>query len=304
MPAPDEIATNTPAFSNGTPGAELATATPAYSDTAPGGAQTPGGVPTMNNINPEGDTLQGNVFSQDADSLGVHSDFTFTLSGGHSVVTFTAPFAGRLALLQSFPSAFATVTGLGTVHDENWSATLIPAGAAVTVNLQDAGAAEAEPVGDYLQFNSEPLTSAAPGTQTPVTDWSNSNPGAAATPATGDWSNTAPTALVITGEASPVAGVTAPSWTTVTHAATLNAGTNYFVKVGSRGAPVTITLPDPGSDGQRIEIADTSGQAATHPITVNAGTKTVEGVAATYLVNRNNAVLALAYDGSSRWKIL
>jgi hypothetical protein len=117
--------------------------------------------------------------------------------------------------------------------------------------------------------------------------------------------NTPATALVLQGEQSPVAGVTTPaSPTAVTHLATLVAGTNYLVQVGARLAPVSITLPDPGSLAQRIEIADISGQGATQAITVNSGTKDIETAGQTsYIINRNDAVLALSYTGT-KWKIL
>ena len=117
--------------------------------------------------------------------------------------------------------------------------------------------------------------------------------------------NTPATALVLQGETSPVAGITTPaSPTAVTHLATLTAGTNYLVQVGARLAPVTITLPDPGSLAQRIEIADITGQAATYAVTVNAGTKDIETAGQTsYIINRNDAVLVLSYTGT-KWKIL
>jgi hypothetical protein len=117
--------------------------------------------------------------------------------------------------------------------------------------------------------------------------------------------NTPAGALVLQGETSPVAGVTTPaSPTAVSHSATLVAGTNYLVQVGARLAPVSITLPDPGSLAQRIEIADITGQAATHAITVNAGTKDIETAGQTsYTIDRNDAVLVLSYTGS-KWKIL
>jgi hypothetical protein len=117
--------------------------------------------------------------------------------------------------------------------------------------------------------------------------------------------NTPAGALVIQGETSPVAGVTTPaSPTAVTHLATLTAGTNYLVQVGARLAPVTITLPDPGSLAQRIEIADITGQAATYAVTVNAGTKDIETAGQTsYIIDRNDAVLVLSYTGT-KWKIL
>jgi hypothetical protein len=117
--------------------------------------------------------------------------------------------------------------------------------------------------------------------------------------------NTAAAALVLQGEQSPVAGITTPaSPTAVSHSATLVAGTNYLVQVGARLAPVTITLPDPGSLAQRIEIADVTSQAATHAITVNAGSRDIETAGQTsYTIDRNDAVLVLSYTGS-KWKIL
>lgn len=120
-----------------------------------------------------------------------------------------------------------------------------------------------------------------------------------------NWSDTPPTALVLQGETSPVAGITAPtSPTSVDHTVTLVAGTNYIVQVGARLAPVTVTLPNPGSLAQRIEVVDATGQAATYPITVNAGTRDIETAGQTsYVINRNDAVLVLSYTGS-KWKIL
>ena len=117
--------------------------------------------------------------------------------------------------------------------------------------------------------------------------------------------NTPATALVLQGETSPVAGITTPaSPTAVDHTFTLVAGTNYLVQVGARLAPVTVTLPDPGSLAQRIEIADISGQGATQAITVNGGTRDIETAGQTsYIIDRNDAVLALSYTGT-KWKIL
>ena len=117
--------------------------------------------------------------------------------------------------------------------------------------------------------------------------------------------NTPATALVLQGETSPVAGITTPaSPTAVDHTATLVAGTNYLVQVGARLAPVTVTLPNPGSLAQRIEIADISGQGASQAITVNGGTRDIETAGQTsYIINRNDAVLALSYTGT-KWKIL
>lgn len=117
--------------------------------------------------------------------------------------------------------------------------------------------------------------------------------------------NTPATALVLQGETSPVAGITTPaSPTAVDHTFTLVAGTNYLVQIGSRAAPVTVTLPNPGSLAQRIEIADISGQGASQAITVNGGTRDIETAGQTsYIINRNDAVLVLSYTGT-KWKIL
>lgn len=117
--------------------------------------------------------------------------------------------------------------------------------------------------------------------------------------------NTPATALVLQGEQSPVAGITTPaSPTAVDHTFTLVAGTNYLVQVAARLAPVTVTLPNPGSLAQRIEIADISGQGASQAITVNGGTRDIETAGQTsYTIDRNDAVLVLSYTGA-KWKIL
>lgn len=181
-------------------------------------------------------------------------------------------------------------------------------------------------VSNFTPSNAGAFDNSNAGSNTPGNSaaWDNTNPDASTTPLqnapianTGDnadgstpglgtnWDNTPPTALVLQGETSPVAGITTPaSPSSVDHTATLVAGTNYLVQVGTRLAPVTVTLPNPGSLAQRIEIADISGQAATYPITVNAGTRDIETAGQTsYVINRNDAVLAISYTGS-KWKIL
>lgn len=120
-----------------------------------------------------------------------------------------------------------------------------------------------------------------------------------------NWDNNGASNIVLQGEVSPVGGVTTPaSPTAVPHGTTLVSGTNYLVQVGSRASVVTITLPDPPSLTQRIEIADTSGQAASFNVAINCGTKTISDTGATtYTLDRNFAVLVLTYTGSN-WKIL
>jgi len=138
-----------------------------------------------------------------------------------------------------------------------------------------------------------------------VTSWDNNPPSPNNVAIGGAFDNTPASNIVLQGEVSPINGVTPPaSPTAVPHGTTLLAGTNYLVQVGSRASVVTITLPDPPSLAQRIEIADTSGQAAGFNIAVNGGTKQVSDVGATtYTIDRNFAVLALTYTGSA-WKIL
>lgn len=138
-----------------------------------------------------------------------------------------------------------------------------------------------------------------------VTNWENNPPSQNTVGIGALFDNTPATNIVLQGEVSPINGVTTPaSPTAVPHGTTLLAGTNYLVQVGSRASVVTITLPDPPSLAQRIEIADTSGQAAGFNIAVNGGTKQVSDVGATtYTIDRNFAVLALTYTGSA-WKIL
>jgi hypothetical protein len=147
----------------------------------------------------------------------------------------------------------------------------------------------------------------APGSATPGTAaaFDNTAPGSATPSLSTAWSNTAPQANVLPGETSPVAGVTSPgALTAVAHGTTLVAGTNYFVQVGSRSAPVNIMLPDPGALGQRIDVADISGQAATWVININSGTKLISDIGDNeYVLNRNNAVLSLSYTGTA-WKIV
>lgn len=169
----------------------------------------------------------------------------------------------------------------------------------------------------------DPFDNTAPGTKTPSlsTAWDNTAPSQSSTnnsaafdnTAPGGktpglstaWDNTPPTANVLQGETSPVAGVTTPASPIVgDQTTTLVAGSNYLVQVGSRASVVTINLPDPGSLGQRIEIADIAGLGLSYPIVVNAGSRTIfDTLSSTYTMDRNAAVLALTYTGTA-WKIL
>ncbi len=138
----------------------------------------------------------------------------------------------------------------------------------------------------------------------PVAAFANTAPTAAAS-GPGAYSNTPPEAIVFPGETAPVSGVQQPATpTVVAHTHVLAAGTNYLVQAGTRAAPVTIELPGAPTTGQYLIVADASGQAATHPVTVQAGALDLETVGThSYVINRDNAVLELYWTGS-KWKLL
>lgn len=151
------------------------------------------------------------------------------------------------------------------------------------------------------------VTNVAPSTNsvTVETAFDNSPPTPIDLSAEGTFTVDPATGIVLQGETSPVNGLTTPaSPIGVPHTTTLVAGTNYLVQAGSRASSVTVTLPDPPSLTQRIEIADVSGQAVSFAITVNAGTKVISDTnSSTYTIDRNFAVLVLSYTGTA-WKIL
>jgi hypothetical protein len=138
-----------------------------------------------------------------------------------------------------------------------------------------------------------------------ATSFDNLPPGSIDLSSQGAFTDQSATAFVLQGEVAPVNGVTTPaSPIAVPFNTTLVAGTNYLVEVGGRASIVTVTLPDPPSLTQRIEIADVSGHGSAFPITVNAGTKVISDTnSSTYSIDRSYAVLVLSYTGTA-WKIL
>lgn len=148
-------------------------------------------------------------------------------------------------------------------------------------------------------------TSVPPDPITPPlgTAWDNTA-AASATPGLGGaFSNDPSEQIVLPLEAPPLDLVTTPTISVVPHNTTLTAGVNYLVTVGTRAAPVTITLPDPGSTGQTVEVIDSSLQAETFPITINAGTKPILAGASTQVLNVNGSSMRLTYSGvpSTGW---
>lgn len=119
-----------------------------------------------------------------------------------------------------------------------------------------------------------------------------------------EFDNTPPEAMVLAGEKSPTAPIVPPDPpVSVSHETELSAAQNYRVMVGSRAAPVTVALPDPGGLNQWIEIVDASMQAVAYPITIDPGTKTIDGSGGPKNLNLAGQVLELIYS-SSGWKIL
>jgi hypothetical protein len=115
----------------------------------------------------------------------------------------------------------------------------------------------------------------------------------------------APDAWVIAGEQPPSAAHVAPeSPVQVSHTDTITADRNYRVLVGARAAPVTITLPNPGGDGQWVEIVDASLQASVWPVAVDPDGGEIEGLAGPHIINMPGGVVELYHTGGGKWKVL
>lgn len=135
------------------------------------------------------------------------------------------------------------------------------------------------------------FTNGSPTSKT-VTDWSFDDTGADSN--------------VVDGEVAPVSGGTVPNvLTTVAHTAPLSAGQNYGINVTTRSANVVITLPDPPSENQIVEIRDFSLQASVYKITVDPGTKKIEGSTDDFVLDVDGQVLMLVYLSTlTQWKIV
>lgn len=263
---------------------------------------TPARAAAWDNTGPTGKT---NSLGASFDNTAPFPDST-PLSKGFAAVTNTGPDANTVSLGTAFNNTGATEnTGgiAGGVADMTASAP--------SANTVGRAAAwdNTSPVADSSVANKGfgSVTNSAPSTNnvTVQTSFDNNPPTPIDLSAQGDFTAQSATGIVLQGEISPVAGNTTPaSPTAVPHNTTLVAGTNYLVEVGGRASIVTVTLPDPPSLTQRIEIADISGQAGAFAITVNAGTKQISDTgSSTYSIDRNFAVLVLSYTGTA-WKIL
>lgn len=111
--------------------------------------------------------------------------------------------------------------------------------------------------------------------------------------ATGPTGPTGPTGA--TG-ASGSNGAPAVTNTAISANTTLTAGIRYFVDTS---AARTLTLPASPTQGNEIQIIDSSGTAATNKITVDPNSGKINGVATNLIIDVNGAAATLIYTGSS-----
>jgi hypothetical protein len=77
---------------------------------------------------------------------------------------------------------------------------------------------------------------------------------------------------------------------------TLTAGIRYFVDTSTAR---TLTLPASPTQGNEIQIIDSSGTAATNKITVDPNSGKINGVATSLIIDVNGAAATLIYTGST-----
>lgn len=318
--------TNDPPAGITVPGATMDNGAPA-GVTVPGATMdngTPAGITvagaTMDNSAPAVVTVPGSTMENAAPSMtsvptsvglfcfgagGAIPSVDFYAETGHSVYQFTTPFDGQLVPTVVSPpgNLEADIDGTPSIPFATWPTLgVIAKGKVIKVRIPSTVAWANVPVEQLVQFNQAPLGIAVPNSTA-----TNTAPAGLTVPGS-TMDNTAPTEIVVSGSVAPVLPIQAPaSPTTVDHTVSLVAGTNYRVLCISRGAPVTIALPDPGSVNQSIEIVDASLQAVTFPVTINGGTKNVVADAAganTYVLNRTGSSIQLVYVGAAGWKFV
>jgi hypothetical protein len=108
--------------------------------------------------------------------------------------------------------------------------------------------------------------------------------------ATGPTGPTGPTG------ASGSNGAPAVTNTAISTDTTLTAGVRYFVDTSSAR---TLTLPSSPTQGNEIQIIDSSGTAATNKITVNRNGGKINGIADNLSIDVNGAAATLIYTGST-----
>ena len=111
--------------------------------------------------------------------------------------------------------------------------------------------------------------------------------------ATGPTGPTGPTGA--TG-ASGSNGAPAVTNTAISANTTLTAGIRYFVDTS---AARTLTLPASPTQGNEIQIIDSSGTAATNKITVNRNSGKINGMSDDLLIDVNGAAASLIYTGTT-----
>jgi hypothetical protein len=91
-------------------------------------------------------------------------------------------------------------------------------------------------------------------------------------------------------------GAPAVTNTAISTNTTLTAGVRYFVDTS---AARTLTLPASPTQGDEIQIIDSSGTAATNKITVNRNNGKINGIADNLSIDLNGAAATLIYTGST-----
>jgi hypothetical protein len=104
-----------------------------------------------------------------------------------------------------------------------------------------------------------------------------------------------------TGPTGPIGpsgsnGAPAVTNTAISANTTLTAGIRYFVDTSTAR---TLTLPASPTQGDEIQIIDSSGMSATNKITVNRNSGKINGIADNLSIDLNGAAATLIYTGSS-----
>ena len=107
---------------------------------------------------------------------------------------------------------------------------------------------------------------------------------------------TGPTGPTGPAGASGSNGAPAVTNTAISANTTLTSGIRYFVDTS---AARTLTLPASPTQGDEIQIIDSSGTAATNKITVNRNSGKINGIADNLSIDVNGAAATLIYTGSS-----
>lgn len=115
----------------------------------------------------------------------------------------------------------------------------------------------------------------------------------------------ASTVLTNNGSGTLTWAATAGGWVTSVKTTTYTAVTQDEIFANSSGGAFTITLPATPTAGNRVRIADYSGNWATNNVTVARNGSNILGAASDYTLNVNDAWTEFVYvDSTQGWRIL